>query len=99
MGRVRSDWTQSDFTPTPSSYIRINTRQTLPWGAHPPAWHPAPTLFQAAFVSPSSQPLSFVFHAHAFQTAKRCVFFYKKFIYESCLKIKLIYFFKKLANS
>ena len=39
-----------------------------------------------------SHPISLVFYMHVFQTAKRCVF-YKKFIYESYLKIKLIHFF------
>jgi hypothetical protein len=41
------------------------------------------------------QPISVVFRAHAFQTVNG-VLFYKKFLYESCLKIKLIHFLKKI---
>jgi hypothetical protein len=37
------------------------------------------------FDSKVSQPVSFVFRAHAFQTAKRYVFFKKK-LYKICLK-------------
>ena len=51
---------------------------------------------EAPFGSTVSQLLLLTFHAHAFQTAKRCVFC-KKFLYESCLKNHINPFFKKIS--
>ena len=46
---------------------------------------------------PNFSPL---FFTRTFFKLLNGVFFYKKFLYESCLKIKLIYFLKeKLANT
>ena len=42
-----------------------------------------------------SQPISLVFRAQVFQIAKRCVFFAKKILYESCLKNQINLFLKK----
>ena len=54
---------------------------------------------KGVFATPFSQPISLIFRTHAFQTAKRCVFF-KKFLYESCLKNQINSFLKKkLANT
>ena len=55
-------------------------------------------LYKAVFFAGSSQLPTFVFRAHAFQTTKRCVFFFKKFLYESCLKNHIDLFLKK-ANT
>ena len=49
---------------------------------------------KAAFGRRCSQLLLLVFRAHAFQTAKRCVFC-KKFLYKSCLKNHINLFLKK----
>lgn len=43
------------------------------------------TCSQAVFVAKCSQPLSLVFYAYAFQTAKQC-FLSQMFVYESCFK-------------
>jgi hypothetical protein len=62
-------------------------------------WSYFHVVILAVFATPFSQPLFLVFRAHAFQTAKQCVFL-KKFLYESCLKNQINPFLKKkIANT
>ena len=53
---------------------------------------------QGVFGTHFSQPISLVFRTSVFQTVKLCVFF-KKFLYESCLKNQINLFLKKKANT